>query len=135
MASSPPTGGKAAIRKIPRKRVRLLYEHRISLYSLFVALPGIVVSGILVWFQPWSTESKLALLFAELFIWWMLALALHGQTVRPLQTLANVGAAFREEDYSSRARGGIVDAALGELRSKSTHWPICSPINASAPSK
>src|SRR6202453_1597956 len=115
MASSPPTGGEAAIRKIPRKRVRLLYEHRISLYSLFVALPGIVVSGILVWFQPWSTESKLALLFAELFIWWMLALALHGQTVRPLQTLANVVAALREEDYSFRARGAIVDDALGEL--------------------
>jgi two-component system, NtrC family, nitrogen regulation sensor histidine kinase NtrY len=115
MASSPPTGGKAAIRTIPRKRVRLLYEHRISLYSLFVALPGIVVSGILVWFRPWSTESKLALLFAELFIWWMLALALHGQTVRPLQTLANVVAALREEDYSFRARGAIMDDALGEL--------------------
>jgi two-component system nitrogen regulation sensor histidine kinase NtrY len=115
MASSPPTSGKAAIRKVHRKRVRLLYEHRISLYSLFVALPGIVVSGILIWLQPWSTESKLALLFAELFAWWMLALALHGQTVRPLQTLANVVAALREEDYSFRARGAIADDALGEL--------------------
>jgi two-component system, NtrC family, nitrogen regulation sensor histidine kinase NtrY len=115
MASSPPTSGKAAIRKVPRKRVRLLYENRISLYSLFVALPGFVVSGILIWLQPWSTESKLALLFAELFVWWMLALALHGQTVRPLQTLANVVAALREEDYSFRARGAIADDALGEL--------------------
>jgi two-component system nitrogen regulation sensor histidine kinase NtrY len=115
MASSPPTSGKGAIRKVPRKRVRLLYEHRISLYSLFVALPGMVVSGILIWLQPWSTESKLALLFAELFVWWMLALALHGQTVRPLQTLANVVAALREEDYSFRARGAIADDALGEL--------------------
>src|SRR5580658_926826 len=115
MASSPPTSGKGAIRKVPRKRVRLLYEHRISLYSLFVALPGMVVSGILIWLQPWSTESKLALLFAELFVWWMLALALHGQTVRPLQTLANVVAALREEDYSFRARGAVADDALGEL--------------------
>jgi nitrogen fixation/metabolism regulation signal transduction histidine kinase len=115
MASSPPTSGKRAIRKAPRRRVRLLYEHRISLYSLFVALPGMVVSGILIWLQPWSTESKLVLIFAELFIWWMLALALHGQTVRPLQTLANVVAALREEDYSFRARGAITDDALGEL--------------------
>jgi nitrogen fixation/metabolism regulation signal transduction histidine kinase len=45
----------------------------------------------------------------------MLALALHGQTVRPLQTLANVVAALREEDYSFRARGAITDDALGEL--------------------
>jgi two-component system nitrogen regulation sensor histidine kinase NtrY len=115
MASSPPPGGKAAIRKVSRKQVRLLYEHRVNLYSLLVALPGIVVSGILIWWQPWSTESKLALLFVELFVWWMLALALHGQTVRPLQTLANVVAALREEDYSFRARGAIADDALGEL--------------------
>jgi nitrogen fixation/metabolism regulation signal transduction histidine kinase len=115
MASSPPTGGKAGIRKIQRKRVRLLYEHRISLYSLFVALPGILTSGILIWLRPWSTDSKLALLFAELFVWWVLALALHAQTVRPLQTLANVVAALREEDYSFRARGATSDDALGEL--------------------
>lgn len=115
MASSPQTGAKAETRKVPRKRVRLLYEHRISLYSLLVALPGIVVSGILIWLQPWSTQSKLALLFVELFVWWVLALALHGQTVRPLQTLANVVAALREEDYSFRARGANPDDALGEL--------------------
>jgi len=115
MAFSPQTSGKAETRSVPRKRPRLLYEHRISLYSLLVALPGILISGILVWLQPWSTESKLAFSFAELFVWWVLALALHAQTVRPLQTLANVVAALREEDYSFRARGAIADDALGEL--------------------
>jgi nitrogen fixation/metabolism regulation signal transduction histidine kinase len=78
-------------------------------------LPGIVVSGILIWLQPWSTASKLALSFIELFLWWVLALVLHEQTVRPLQTLANVVAALREEDYSFRARGASPDDALGEL--------------------
>jgi nitrogen fixation/metabolism regulation signal transduction histidine kinase len=115
MVSSPRTGGKAEPRKVPRNRVRLLYEHRISLYSLLVALPGIAVSGILIWLQPWSTGSKLALSFVELSVWWVLALVLHAQTVRPLQTLANVVAALREEDYSVRARGAIADDALGEL--------------------
>ena len=115
MAFSPQTGGKAATRKGRRKRVRLHYEHRISLYSLFVALPGILTSGILIWLRPWSTDSKLALLFAELFVWWVLALVLHEQTVRPLQTLANVVSALREEDYSFRARGATADDALGEL--------------------
>ncbi len=115
MAFSPQTSGKAETRKIPRKRVRLLYEHRISLYSLLVALPGIVVSGILIWLQPWSAESKAALSFVELFLWWLLALALHDQTVRPLQTMANIVAALREEDYSFRARGAATDDALGEL--------------------
>jgi nitrogen fixation/metabolism regulation signal transduction histidine kinase/ribosomal protein S30 len=115
MASSPQISGKAETRRVPRRRVRLLYEHRISLYSLLVALPGIVVSGVLIWLQPWSTESKLAILFVEIFVWWVLALALHEQTVRPLQTLANIVAALREEDYSFRARGAAPDDAVGEL--------------------
>jgi two-component system, NtrC family, nitrogen regulation sensor histidine kinase NtrY len=115
MVSSSQTSGKAEKRKVPRNRVRLLYEHRISLYSLLVAVPGIAVSGILIWLQPWSTGSKVALSFLELSVWWMLALALHRQTVRPLQTLANVVAALRAEDYSFRARGAIADDALGEL--------------------
>jgi two-component system, NtrC family, nitrogen regulation sensor histidine kinase NtrY len=115
MGSSPQTSGKAGAKKIPRKRARLLYEHRISFYSLIVALPGIVVSGILIWLQPWPLESKVELSLAELFVWWLLSLALHEQTVRPLQTLANVVAALREEDYSFRARGANPDDALGEL--------------------
>jgi nitrogen fixation/metabolism regulation signal transduction histidine kinase len=115
MGSSPQIGGKSAMRKGPRKRVRLLYEHRISLYALFVALPGALVSGILIWLQQWSAQSKLGLSFVELFVWWVLALLLHEQTVRPLQTLANVVAALREEDYSFRARGATADDALGEL--------------------
>jgi len=37
------------------------------------------------------------------------------QIVRPLQTLANVVAALREDDYSFRARGGQRSDALGDL--------------------
>jgi two-component system, NtrC family, nitrogen regulation sensor histidine kinase NtrY len=73
------------------------------------------VSAILIWRQPWSSESKIALSLLELFIWWVLALILHEQMVRPLQTLANVVAALREEDYSLRARGTTANDALGEL--------------------
>jgi len=115
MASSPQTSGRPETQRSPRRRVRFRYERRVRLYSLLVALPGIVLSGILVWLQPWSTESKLALFLTEIFVWWLLALAMHAQTVRPLQTLANVVAALREEDYSFRARGAVANDALGEL--------------------
>jgi len=115
MASSPQPGGKAAVRKAPRKRVRPLYERRVNFYSFLAALPGIIVSGVLIWLQSWSTESKLALSFLEAIVWWLLTLALHEQVIRPLQTLANVVAALREEDYSFRARGAASDDALGEL--------------------
>ena len=99
----------------PRKRARLLYEHRISLYSFLVALPALLVSTVLVWMQPWTTGSRLALTGAELFVWWLLALALQEQTTRPLQTLANVIGSLREEDYSFRARNATAEDALGEL--------------------
>ncbi len=115
MGSSPLGKPNSAFRKGPRKRIRLLYERRISLFSIIVALPGMLLGGVFTWLQPWSLESKLALIFAELFVWWLLAMALQEQTTRPLQTLANVIAALREEDYSFRARGAATDDALGEL--------------------
>jgi nitrogen fixation/metabolism regulation signal transduction histidine kinase len=74
-----------------------------------------LISGILIWFQPWSAESRLALFGSELFSWWLLAVALREHTTRPLQTLANVLSALREEDYSFRARGAAINDALGEL--------------------
>jgi nitrogen fixation/metabolism regulation signal transduction histidine kinase len=103
------------MRRSPRKRVRAPYERRVSFYSFLAALPGIVLSGILIWLQSWSTESKIALSFLEALVWWVMTLALHEQVIRPLQTLANVVAALREEDYSFRARGAATDDALGEL--------------------
>ena len=99
----------------PRKRARLLYEHRISLYCFLVALPGLLVSIVLVWMQPCSGESRLGLIALVLFAWWLLALALQEQTTRPLQTLSNVIGALREEDYSFRARNAVAEDALGEL--------------------
>ena len=98
-----------------RKRTRLLYEHRVTLYSFLVALPSLIVSGILVWMQSWSLESRLTLIGAEIFVWWLLAMALQEQTIRPLQTLANVIGSLREEDYSFRARNAVPNDALGEL--------------------
>lgn len=115
MGSSPRGGPNPGWRKPPRKRTRLLYERRVSLYALLVALPGLVVSGIFVWTQDWALQFKIALSFAELFVWWLLAMALQEQTTRPLQTLSNVISALREEDYSFRARGAAMDDVLGEL--------------------
>ena len=115
MGSSPQGTPHPGARKPPKKRVRLLYERRIGLFAFLVALPGLVVGGIFIWQQSWTLESKFALMFAVLFVWWLLAMALQEQTTRPLQTLSNVISALREEDYSFRARGAATDDALGEL--------------------
>jgi two-component system, NtrC family, nitrogen regulation sensor histidine kinase NtrY len=115
MGSSPRGMPNPGARKPPKKRVRLLYERRVSLYALLVALPGMLVAGIFIWQQAWTLGSKFSLIFALLFVWWLLAMALQEQATRPLQTLANVISALREEDYSFRARGAATDDALGEL--------------------
>jgi two-component system, NtrC family, nitrogen regulation sensor histidine kinase NtrY len=111
----PFTGQNPQVARAKPKKVRLLYERRVNVYSLLLALPGLLVSGIFIWLQPWTLESKLILCFVEVFACWLLAMALQEQVTRPLQTLANVVAALREEDYSFRARGAAADDALGEL--------------------
>ena len=109
-SSSPPEGVSRS-----RKKTRILYENRISLYCFLVALPGLLVSIVLVSVQSWELGTRLALIALELFAWWLLSLALQDQTTRPLQTLSNVIAALREEDYSFRARNAVAEDALGEL--------------------
>jgi nitrogen fixation/metabolism regulation signal transduction histidine kinase len=78
-------------------------------------VPGLLVSGILIWLQPWSIAWKLVVLGVEVLACLLIGTALHDLIVRPLQTLANVVGALREEDYSFRARLAVPSDALGEL--------------------
>jgi len=78
-------------------------------------MPGLFASGILIWLQPWSLESRLILLGAELLGCLLIGVAFHDHIVRPLQTLANVVGALRDEGYSVRARLAVPNDALGEL--------------------
>jgi len=111
-SSRPDNDARAADR---RRRTRLPYERRIALWSFLVAAPGLLFSGLLIWFQPWSAQSKLTLLAFGILAWWILSSVLKEQATRPLQTLANVIASLREEDYSFRARSAIAGDALGDL--------------------
>lgn len=97
------------------KPSKLLYEKRIALFGVLAALPGMAFGTALIWSRAWPSDVKIALTALEFFLWFVLTLALLDQVVRPLQTLANVVGALREEDYSFRARGAARDDALGEL--------------------
>ncbi len=98
-----------------RKSKRAPFERRIARFLVLLVTPGLIVSGILIWLQTWSLESKLILFAAELIACLLIGSALHDHIVRPLQTLANVVGALREEDYSFRARLAVPNDALGEL--------------------
>jgi nitrogen fixation/metabolism regulation signal transduction histidine kinase len=110
MGSSPQRFGQSK-----PKKIRLLYARKVSLFSFLVALPGVIVSGIFILQESWTVQSKIGLFALILIAWGLLAMTLQENATRPLQTLANVVAALREEDYSFRARNAVATDALGEL--------------------
>src|SRR5438067_3325668 len=113
MGSSPRPGQRPSSTR--RKFRRTPFERRIIRRSMLLVVPGFFLSGILIWLQPWALQSKLMLLGTELFVCLLIGTALHDHIIRPLQTLANVVGALREEDYSFRARLAVQNDALGEL--------------------
>src|SRR5258705_12266271 len=75
--------------------------------------------ALLCWFllRQYSVDPvEQCFVLLALVLGWAFAVSiLMEQIVRPLQTLANVVAALREDDYSFRARGGQRDDAVGDL--------------------
>lgn len=113
MGSSP--GASSSFKPKKVKRHRAPFERRVNRFSIFLVAPAFIVSAILIWQQPWSLGSRLLLLGTEALACFLIGLALHDHVVRPLQTLANVVGALRDEDYSFRARLAVPNDALGEL--------------------
>ena len=113
MGSSP--GASSSLRPKKAKRHRAPFERRVNRFAFFLAAPALIVSAILIWRQPWSIGSKLLLFGSESIVCFLIGLSLHDHVVRPLQTLANVVGALRDEDYSFRARLAVPNDALGEL--------------------
>jgi two-component system nitrogen regulation sensor histidine kinase NtrY len=113
MGSSPRTSEPT--HRLPGKSQRAPLGRRIAGFSLLLIAPGLVVSAVLVWLQHWPLATKLGLLGSEALLCLLIAATLRDRIIRPLQTLANVVGALREEDYTVRARLAAPDDALGEL--------------------
>jgi len=105
-----------------RKRVplgrsgrRLSFERGLRLWLYLLGLPMIVLCWLVL--QQHSVEATLqAITLLGVALAWIFAISvLMEQIIRPLQTLANVVAALREDDFSFRARGGRRNDAMGDL--------------------
>jgi len=108
---SSPNGNDSA----NKRKSRVPFERRVIRFVALLVVPGLLISGILIWLKPWALESKLLLIGIELLLCLVIGAALHDHIIRPIQTLANVVGALREEDYSFRARLAVPNDALGEL--------------------
>ena len=93
----------------------LTYERRVQLLALAAGLPGSVVALLLLWLGPYSSQTAWTLTFFIVGAWLGFAASLRHRVVFSLQTLSNLLAAMREEDFSLRGRGARADDAMGEV--------------------
>jgi len=94
---------------------RLAYESRLALKSLLAGLPAVAVAALLLWAGDFSPQTRWTLLLLIVAFWLGFSLSLRERIARPLQTMANLVSALREEDFSVRARGARQPDSLGEL--------------------
>jgi two-component system nitrogen regulation sensor histidine kinase NtrY len=94
---------------------RLTYERRIQLLALAAGLPGSAIALILLWTGDYTSRTAWTLGILIVSLWLGFALSLRHRVVFSLQTLSNLLAALREEDFSVRGRGAQRDDAMGEV--------------------
>jgi two-component system nitrogen regulation sensor histidine kinase NtrY len=93
----------------------LTHDRRVLLMSLSAGLPGTAIALILLWGGDFTAKVQWTLTLFVVGLWWGVSFALRDRVVYPLQTLSNLLAALREEDFSIRARGQRRDDPLGEV--------------------
>ncbi len=89
------------------------YQRRLPALALVAGLPAVLLALLFLWRAPWPTWARVVPSILLVGTWIALVAVLHHELVRPLQTLANVLAAFRGGDYSMRVRAEGTDRALG----------------------
>ena len=93
----------------------LTYERRIQLLAIAAGLPGSLISLVLLWNGGFHSGATWTVTLLIASLWLGFALSLQHRVVFSLQTLSNLLAAIREEDFSLRARGARSDDAMGEV--------------------
>lgn len=94
---------------------RLSFERRFKLWLAALALPALGLTAALAHEMQAAPLTVCTVVGALGFGWLVVASLFYEQTMRPLQTLSNVVAALREDDFSFRARGARRGDALGDL--------------------
>lgn len=117
MASDERPNNAARRKRLPlgASRHRLSFERRLCIWLYLLGLPALVLCWVLLWQHSVEVSVQCLLLLVFAGSWALAVSFLTEQITRPLQTLSNVVAALREDDYSFRARGGRRNDALGDL--------------------
>src|SRR6266849_2328763 len=93
----------------------LSYERRILILAVAAGLPGSLIAMILLWTGDYSSRTIWTLGLLIVGLWLGFAVSVRHRVAFSLQTLSNLLAAMREEDFSVRGRGARRDDAMGEV--------------------
>ena len=94
--------------------MKLRYDRRILFLTIAAGLPGTAAAVLLLWAGEYSTQTIVTASIAMLVLWALAASSLLHRILFPLQTMANLLEALRENDFSFRARGASREDPLGE---------------------
>src|SRR5271154_803749 len=116
-SSGAASSGAPHLTRMPLARSgrRLSFERRLRLWFYLLGLPALLLCWLVLRQRSVEPLAQIITLLAVAAGWAFAVSLLTEQITRPLQTLANVVAALREDDYSFRARGGRRNDALGDL--------------------
>ena len=97
----------------PSRRSGMTHERRVLLLTLAGGAPALVVALALLLTGDFASKVVWTLGTLLGLAWIGFAFMLRERVTRPLQTISNMLAALREEDFSIRARAARTDDALG----------------------
>jgi two-component system nitrogen regulation sensor histidine kinase NtrY len=89
------------------------HERQVTVIALVTVLPALVVAFVLLWTGNFAIRTQLTLTVIISVVFLFGVASLRERVIRPLQTLSNMIAAIREQDYSLQARHANADDALG----------------------
>ena len=93
----------------------LTYEQRVLILALAAGLPGSAIALILLFAGDYSSRTIWTLGLLICGLWLGFAFSTRHRVAFSLQTVSNLLAAMREEDFSVRARGANREDAMGEV--------------------
>jgi two-component system, NtrC family, nitrogen regulation sensor histidine kinase NtrY len=93
----------------------LTHDRRVLMMALAAGLPAVLISLILLWGGDYTAKVQWTLSVLILGTWVGFTMGLRDRVIYPLQTISNLLAALREDDFSIRARGADTRDALGEV--------------------
>jgi PAS domain S-box-containing protein len=89
------------------------HEQRVTRLALVGPVPALAVALWLLWAGDFAPRTQWTATVVLVALWLALAFTLRERVVRPLQTLSNMLAAIREQDYSLRGRRADANDSLG----------------------